>query len=157
VTTETAPLSNACPGNNVPSAADLFRYSGAGALVLDGSLSTTPGAYFSYNGGLTDGATANVGLKFYNTLDNGDDYGDFVSNCSAGPDSLSVQDAVICPGIDAGLTILNDGGAEINMLNAVGYELYPSSSPVPEPRTLFILVPVLLVVYFGRRRYRLAG
>jgi hypothetical protein len=40
----------------------------------------------------------------------------------------------------------------------VGFELYPSTSSVPEPRMLFILVPVLLlVVYFTRRRYRLAG
>ena len=62
VTTQTNPLSNDCPGNP-PSAADLFRYSGPGALVLDGSLSTTPGAYFSYNGGVTSGATTNVGVK----------------------------------------------------------------------------------------------
>lgn len=157
VTTETIPLTDGCPGNNVPSAADLFRYSGTGALVLDSSLSTTPGAYFSYNGGVTNGATTNVGVKFYNTLDNGDDYGDFATNCPAGSESLSVQDAEGCSGIDAGLTILNDGGAEINMLNAVGYELYPSTSPVPEPRTLFILIPVLLLVTFFGRRYRLAG
>jgi len=156
ITTETAPLSDGCPGIATPSAADLFRYSGPGALVLDSSLSTAPGAYFSYNGGVTDGATANLGIKYYNTLDNGDDYGDFVSNCPGGP--FSVQDAEGCAGTDAGLTILNDGGAEINMLNAVGFELYPSTSSVPEPRMLFILVPVLLlVVYFTRRRYRLAG
>ncbi len=158
VTTQTTPLSNNCQGNNTPSAADLFRYSGPGALVLDSSLSTTPGAYFSYDGGVTDGATTNVGVKFYNTLDNEDDYGDFVTNCSGGAGSFSVQDAEGCPGTDAGLDIKNDGGAEINMLNAVGYELYPSSSPVPEPRTLFLLVPVLLAgAYFARRRYRLAG
>jgi hypothetical protein len=156
VTTQTTPLSNDC--DNTPSAADLFRYSGPGALVLDSSLSTTPGAYFSYNGGVTNGATTNIGVKLYNTLDNGDDYGDFVTNCSGGPGSFSVQDAQGCPGTDGGLTILNDGGAEINMLNAVGYELYPSVSSVPEPRTLFLLVPVLLLgAYFARRRYRLAG
>jgi hypothetical protein len=156
ITTETTPLSNGCPGTNTPSAADLFRYSGPGALVLDSSLSTTPGAYFSYNGGITNGATANGGLKLYNTLDNGEDYGDFVSNCPGGP--FNVQDAEGCPGTDAGITILNDGGAEINMLNAVGFERYSSSSSVPEPRTLYILAPVLLLLaYFARRRYHLAA
>jgi hypothetical protein len=158
ISTQGASLVDDCPGNNTPSAADLFRYSGPGALVLDSSLSTTPGAYFSYNGGATNGATTSVGVKFYNTLDNGDDYGDFVTNCAGGAGSFSVQDAEGCPGTDGGLTILNDGGAEINMLNAVGYELYPNTSSVPEPRTLFILVPVLLsVAYFARRRYRLAA
>ena len=96
VTTQTNPLSNDCPGNP-PSAVDLFRYAGPGALVLDSSLSTTPGAYFSYNGGATNGATTNMGVKFYNTLDNGDDYGDFVTNCSGGPGSFGVQDAQGCP------------------------------------------------------------
>ena len=157
VTTQTNPLSNDCPGNP-PSATDLFRYSGPGALVLDGSLSTTPGAYFSYNGGVTSGATTNVGVKFYNTLDNGDDYPDFVTNCSGGPGSFSVQDAQGCPGTDGGLNITNDGGAEINILNAVGYELAPGSSSVPEPHTLFLLVPVLLLgAYFDCRRYPLAA
>jgi hypothetical protein len=155
ISTQGASLANDCPGTNTPSVADLFRYSGAGALVLDSSLSTTPGAYFSYNGGVTDGATANGGVKSYNTLDNGDDYGDFVSSCPAGP--FSVQDAEGCPGTDGGLTILNDGGAEVNMLNAVGYELYPSTSAVPEPRTLFVLVPVLLLVAYFARRYRFAS
>jgi hypothetical protein len=158
ITTETVPVSNGCPGNNTPSAADLFRYSGAGALVLDSSLSTTPGAYFSYNGGVTNGATTNIGVKFYNTLDNGDDYGDFVSNCPGVAGSFSVQDAQGCPGTDAGLNITNDGGAEINMLNAVGYELYPSVSSVPEPRTLILMIPALLLgAYFARRRCRWAG
>jgi hypothetical protein len=159
VTTQTTPLSNDCPGTNTPSttpsAVDLYRYSNPGKLVVDSSLSTTPGAYFSYNGGLTDGATTNISVKLYNTLDNGDDYADFVTNCSGGAGSFSVQDAEGCPGTDGGLTILNDGGAEINILNAVGYEL-KSSSAVPEPRTLFLLVPVLLAgAYFGRRRYQL--
>ncbi len=162
ITTETFPLTNGCPGNTTPSttpsAADLFRYSGPGALVLDSSLSTAPGAYFSYNGGVTNGATSNVGVKFYNTLDNGEDYGDFATDCGGGAGSFSVQDADGCPGTDAGLTILNDGGAEINMLNAVGYELYPSISSVPEPLTLVILVPlVLLVAFYARRRDRLAA
>jgi uncharacterized protein (TIGR03437 family) len=112
-------LSDFC-GNNIPSAVDLYRYQSAGNLVL---ISTTPGAYFSYNGGQTNGAHGNV----YNTLDNGDDYGDFVSSCSAPP---SVQDAEACAGHDQGVDITNDGGAEINILNAVGYAVKtPPANP----------------------------
>ncbi|MGA2810687.1 MAG: NF038122 family metalloprotease [Candidatus Acidiferrum sp.] len=132
ISTQGGSLSNACSasGAATPSAVDLFRYSAPGSLVLDSSLSTTPGAYFSYNGGLTNGANGFV----YNTLANGDDYADFVTNCSGGPLSLSVQDAEGCPGLDAGLNIRNDGGAEINILNAVGYDVYPSTSTAtPEP------------------------
>jgi hypothetical protein len=158
VTADTTPLSNDC-SPNTPSAVDLFRYSGPGALVLDKTLSTTPGAYFSYNGGVTNGAIGIGGSpKFYNTLDNGDDYADFVSSSPDCGTNQAVQDAEGCPGEDAGLNILNDGKSEINILNAVGYELAPSSSSVPEPRTLFLSVPVLLLgAYFARRRYRLAA
>jgi uncharacterized protein (TIGR03437 family) len=113
-------LSNDC-GNGIPSAVDLYRYQSAGKLVL---ISTTPGAYFSYNGGKTNGANGNV----YNTLSNGDDYADFASSCTAPP---SVQDAEACAGRDQGVDITNDGGAEINILNAVGYQLtaQPASPP----------------------------
>jgi len=113
-------LSDQC-GNGVPSAIDLFRYQSAGKLVLIG---TTPGAYFSYNGGQTNGADGRV----YNTLDNGDDYSDFVSSCQGKP---SVQDAEACAGHDQGVDITNDGGAEINMLNAIGYEVnaQPANPP----------------------------
>ena len=138
-------LANNC-GAGEPSAADLFRYSSAGNLVLDSSLSTTPGAYFSYNGGVTNGANGNV----YNTLDNGDDYGDFVSSCPGGP--LSVQDAEGCPGT-SGLDITNDGGAEINMLDAVGYDLN-SSTVAPEPRTSVPLSVGLLAIGLGIIRRR---
>jgi hypothetical protein len=132
ISTNSTPLSDGC-GAGTPSAVDLFRYSSAGKLVLDSSLSTAPGAYFSYNGGVMNGADGNI----YNTLDNGDDYADFVSNCPGGP--LSVQDAEGCPGT-SGLDITNDGGAEINILNAVGYDLNPHAvTGVPEPSALFLL------------------
>jgi uncharacterized protein (TIGR03437 family) len=108
-----AGLTDECPGTNTPSAVDLYRYQSAGNLVLIG---TSPGAYFSYNGGQTNGAAGNL----YNTQDNGDDYADFVSTCQSKP---SIQDAQICAGTDGGLDITNDGGAEINILNAVGYKL----------------------------------
>jgi hypothetical protein len=142
------PLSDGCDGFGpdssqvgTPGAVDLFRYSSAGNLVLDSSLSLTPGAYFSYDGGTTNGAKGNAGDgKFYNTLDNGDDYADFVytdlDNCAT---NEAVQDAEGCPGEDAGLNILNDGGGEINILNAVGFSIPPATAPAvlntPTPGT----------------------
>ncbi len=124
-----AKLADGC-GAGVPSAVDLFRYSGAGNLVLDSSLSTKPGAYFSYDGGATNGANGIAGTpKVYNTLANGDDYADFVSSSPDCGTDIAVQDAEGCPGEDKGLTILNDGGGEINILNAVGYVLANSTSP----------------------------
>lgn len=103
----------------------MFRYQSAGNLVLIG---TTPGPYFSYNGGQTNGAGTK--MKVYNTLDNGDDYADFVSS-SPRQAAQSVQDAEGCPGRDAGLDITNDGGAEIDILNAIGYKL--NAQPAPPP------------------------
>jgi sugar lactone lactonase YvrE len=132
ITTETSPLSNACntdgsAGSGAPSAVDLFRYSAAGSLILDSSLSTASGAYFSYNGGSTNGANGSAGsAKFYNTGDNGADYADFALVSPCGPNQ-SIQDAYGCPGADGGLTILNDGGAEVNILTAVGYQVPPTS------------------------------
>jgi hypothetical protein len=161
ITTQTAPLSNNCAGNNTPSALDLFRYSSSGNLILDSSLSTTPGAYFSYNGGVTNGATTKTGVKFYNTLDNGDAYAEFATNCGGGAGSFSVQDAGGCVGNDGGLNITNDGGAEINMLNAVGYDVKTTTTTAtPEPSTvgtaaLFGLVIAFLDQYRRRRRAEL--
>lgn len=117
-------LTDGC-GDNILAAVDLFRYQSAENLIL---ISTTPGAYFSYNGGQTNGAGTK--MKVYNTLDNGEDYADFVSSspCSM---AQSIQDAEGCPGQDAGLDITNDGGAEINILNAVGYSLNPQAVTPP--------------------------
>jgi hypothetical protein len=144
ITTQTSPLSNPCNflGNGTPSAVDLYRYL-AGSLVLNSSLDTTPGAYFSYDGGVTNGANGAV----YNTLDNGDDYADFLSNtCGVGP--YRVQDAEGCPGSKP--MINNDGGAEINILNAVGFDV--NSSAVPEPTTFGLIGLGLAIAGFARRR-----
>jgi hypothetical protein len=102
-------------GSGVPSAVDLFRYSSVGQLVPISSLSTTPGAYFSWNGGATNGADGAV----YNTLP-GQDYADFTNNCQF------VQDSMGCLGQSFDIT--TDGGAEINILNAEGFNL-----ATPEP------------------------
>jgi hypothetical protein len=122
IDTTGASLANGC-GNNAASAVDLFRYN-AGALVF---IDTTLGAYFSYDGGATNGA----GGAVYNTLANGNDYADFLTGC---PTSPRVQDGTGCPGF-GGLDITNDGGAEITILDAVGYNL----NPVPEPGTTALL------------------
>jgi hypothetical protein len=154
IDTQTTPLSNGCNFADEPSAADLFRYSGAGQLVLDSSLSTTAGAYFSYNGGSTNGAIGIGGSpKFYNTLDNGDDYADYVSSSPDCGTNQAVQDAEGCPGEDAGLNILNDGGSEINILNAVGYDLQQPAT-TPEPGTLFLLGGGLAVLIGLKHRRR---
>jgi hypothetical protein len=137
IDTQTSPLSDFC-GSGTPSAVDLFRYSSPGQLVLDSSLSTTPGAYFSFNGGVTNGAAGAI----YHTADDLEDYADFESNC------MFVQDATGCLGKD--LEINNDGGAEINILDAVGF----NQNTVPEPGTisLFAVSLVVLVAYRRRRR-----
>jgi hypothetical protein len=126
IETQDPTLMNNCDG--AESAADLFRYQSAGNLIADSLFSTTPGAYLSFDGGVTNALGSGV---FYNTLSNGNDYGDFVSGC---PGTPHVQDATGCPGF-AGLDITNDGGAEINMLNTVGFDLAPASA-TPEPGTI---------------------
>lgn len=115
IDTTGAVLVNSCD-NGAPAAIDLFRYSAAGKLVAINSLSTTPGAYFSYDGGITNGAD---GVP-YSTLSNGSDYQDFAGTC---PGNQHVQDAEGCPGHDANL---DNGGAEINSLTALGYNPVPA-------------------------------
>ena len=115
-------LSDGC-GAGVPSVVDLFRYSSAGNLVLASSLDSTPGQYFSYDGGVTNDANGVAGTpKVYNTLYNGDDYADYTSSQPDCGTDIAVQDAEGCPGEDKGLSILNDGGSEIKILNAVGFD-----------------------------------
>jgi hypothetical protein len=144
IDTGSGSLSDGCDyfGSGTPSAVDLFRYSAPGGLILDSSLSTNPGAYFSYDGGATNGANGFV----YNTLANGEDYADFVNSCPGGP--FSVQDAEGCPGTDAGLSILHDGGAEINILNAVGFDTVST----PEPGTMALFGIGLMAIGIYRRR-----
>jgi hypothetical protein len=126
-----------------PSAVDLFRYN-AGVLVTTnsaiGQASLPAGAYFSYNGGVTNGADGAT----YNTAANGLDYADFTQNCAF------VQDTTGCAG--RSLDITSDGGAEIDILEAVGYQDPPS---VPEPSTIALFaggVAMLAVAYRGQKR-----
>lgn len=135
VSTGGGTLSLGCLDSNA-SAVDLFRYQSSGTRVF---VSTTPGAYFSYDGGATNGADGAA----YNTLANGDDYADFATNCQ------HVQDATGCLG--QVLSIGSDGNSEINILDAVGYNLN-QVSPVPEPSTLALLGVAAAVFAWRRRR-----
>jgi hypothetical protein len=134
-------LANNCVGN-APSAVDLFRYNGGSKVLLD----PTPGAYFSYDGGVTNGADGAI----YNTLADGNDYADFISGC---PSMTHIQDGSACPG-QGGLDITNDGHAEINILDAIGYNLQPVTA-VPEPGTTALIITAALV-FGGYRRKRRA-
>jgi hypothetical protein len=146
-------LSDACdgivganPGTGTPSAIDLFRYNSVGNLALNNAylgLGQSPGppgapagAYFSWNGGATNGANGAV----FNTLANGDDYADFAT-----PACSHVQDARGCFGHSFDIT--TDGNAEINMLDAVGYNL-----ATPEPGTIILLGVGLLCIGAINRR-----
>ena len=121
-----------------PSAVDLYRYSAPGALILDSSLSTTPGAYFSYDGGAHND-TIGVGgqPKYYNTLNQGDDYADYVSSTPDCGTNQAVQDGEGCPGEDQGLSILNDGGSEITILTAVGFSVPAPAAMLSASSILF--------------------
>jgi hypothetical protein len=135
-----------------PSAVDLYRYNGAGSLALNASYIASPGApagaYFSYDGGTTNGAIGTGGSpKYYNPLANGDDYADYIASSPDCGTNQAVQDGTGCPGEDAGLSIRNDGGSEINILNAVGYDLV-----APEPGAMTLIGAGLAVMAVLRRR-----
>ena len=126
--------SNSTPGpNSNVAAADLFRYACASTTR---SFIETGTACFSVNGGVTD-------LKSYNNNGpNGDDFGDWSTNCA------NVQDATGCQGPNAGFQHNIAANAEIELLNAVGFGLQTT----PEPGTLGLFGISLIALAFGRKR-----
>jgi hypothetical protein len=126
-------------GGDGVSAADLFRYSAPGSrsfLGTDGAQANGTPAYFSINGGGVEIAT-------YNNSPNGADYGDWSTTCKY------VQDADACSS-QSGLTIANDGGVEIAVLDAVGYNLTPLGESltvaVPEPGNMAMFAGGLVLL-----------
>jgi PEP-CTERM motif len=138
-------LSDNCGGTS-PSAVDLFRYSAPGTRVLE---SLTPGAYFSDNGGVTAQSPA------YSTNNPGEDYADFLNTAST--DCNFVQTAQGCLG--AAPDIKTDGGSEVTILDAVGYNRIPSVGPstTPEPSSLVLLGSGVLGLAGMLRRRALAA
>ncbi|MGH9486759.1 MAG: hypothetical protein ACRD04_04125 [Terriglobales bacterium] len=124
--------------DTVISAADLGRFSSNGTRTF-GQSGT---AYFSVNGGLT-------GVANYNNSPNGDDFGDWSNVCSG----VMVQDAEGCPGTAPSIT--TDGGAEIEVLDAVGYNLNTAPTVTPEPPAGLLLLTGLLLgglLYWRKQR-----
>jgi hypothetical protein len=133
------------------SAADLYRYSEAGtrgfAIGLGNIVLPGANAYFSIDGGDTSlGSLYNLPL--------GPDWGDLSDSCN------HVQDAIACP-TPGGLTIANDGGVEIAMLDAVGYRLTLDGltlsaayveTPEPSSAAIFAIGLGMLGLLARRRR-----
>jgi hypothetical protein len=91
----------------------------------------------------TDGAT-------YNTTNIGEDFADFHQGCAF------IQDAEGCPGqsIDIANDYMGGPGPEIQILNAVGYDLTPTNTATPEPGTVALLGGGLVAYAFFLRRRR---
>ena len=136
ISTGGATLNDGCDfagGTGVPSAVDMMRFSSPGHLALNTAPSTTAGQYFSYDGGAHYGAYGDANTaKVYNTLNNGDDFADYVSS-SPCQTNEAIQDAEGCPGQDAGMTVLNDGQSEFVILNAIGFKTPEAVITSPAP------------------------
>ena len=150
-TSGTPQISIGCTnGGTGVSAADLFRYSASGVRSFT-STATGSTAYFSINSGAWD-------IVPYNNSTNGGDYGDFSSNCT------HVQDVDGCNSAITGtnaLTIENDGGQEIALLDAVGYNLTSTgqsfddgSLTSPEPSSVVMAFAGMGLIGFLHRRRR---
>jgi hypothetical protein len=115
---DSEPYDQCNPTGTDASPADLFRYASSGVRSFLNADNGTP-AYFSIDGGVTD-------IADYTNTPNSGDYGDWVFNGTG-----KVQDAELPYGT---ADITTDGGSEIDVLNAVGFNL-----STPEPGSLGLL------------------
>jgi hypothetical protein len=102
---------------------DLFRYDNTGARSFTAN---GDNAFFSLDG-TTD-------LVQFNQ-DGVGDFGDWHIHDSSG--TVRVQDAYATAFSNP--TLVNDGGAEVTTLDAIGYNLHPTTSPVPAPPALVLV------------------
>jgi hypothetical protein len=128
-------------GGTDASPADLFRYASPGIRTFTATANGSP-AYFSTDAGVTD-------ISDYNNSPGGGDYGDWsIANLFSGG-HVKVQDTQASGSINADIT--NDGGSEIDVLNAVGFNL---NSSTPEPGTSGLLgcsLTILAAISIRRR------
>ena len=120
---------------------DLFRYSGPGVRSYSTSSSVT--SYLSINGGTSV-------VSYFNQVGGQSDYADWASNPNPSGFGVQVQDAFATPGASPVL-----GPNELTALNVIGYTLTTTSS-VPEPMSLAIMLPGVFGLLGLRRRARKA-
>jgi hypothetical protein len=125
-TNTAVPYDQCNPAGTDASPADLFRYASSGVRSFLTTANGTP-AYFSTDGGVTD-------IADYNNTPNDADYGDWLVNFN----DLKVQDFEASYGT---IDITTDGGSEIDVLDAVGFNL-----STPEPGTVGLLGAGLAIV-----------
>lgn len=125
------------PATIMPS--DLFRYTAAGVRTFTTNPGSDPNnkAYFRIS-------PFGSNLQEWNNLPNGGDYGDWAANGSfpAAPQDNS--------GDSNTFTSMSQSNAELQLLDAIGYNL----NPVPEPGEWAMATGVALVGFAGLRRLR---
>jgi hypothetical protein len=120
------------PGSTDASPADLFRYSATAGTRSFLTTDNGSAAYFSNDGGVTD-------IAQYNNSPDAEDYGDWLNGSH-----YEVQDAGAAPA--STLDISTDGGSEVAVLDAVGFNLV-----APEPSTFVLLGASLAALALIRR------
>jgi hypothetical protein len=127
----------ALPATIMP--ADLFRYTAAGARTFTTNGGSDPNnkAYFRIS-------PFGSNLQEWNNLPNGGDYGDWAAN---GSFPAAPQDNT---GDSNTFTSMSQSNAELQLLDAIGYNL----NPVPEPGEWAMATGVALVGFAGFRRLR---